>query len=61
VVELAGTTSRNARTAGRTEPTTLGARAPRTVMPGLLADALLDAERAGSLRYLLWPTDESPD
>jgi hypothetical protein len=30
-------------------------------MSGLLADALLDAERAGFLRYLLWATDESPD
>jgi hypothetical protein len=30
-------------------------------MPGLLGDAPLDAERVAFLRYLLWPTDESPD
>ena len=53
MVELAGTTDRNARTTRRTEPTALGARPPRTVMSGLLADALLDAECVGFLRYLL--------
>jgi hypothetical protein len=30
-------------------------------MSGLLANTLLDVERVGFRRYLLWATDESPD